>query len=149
MSRDRLKDYKYFDEYIDYQNKRIEKFQNVANQIGDSEIQKKQRCLSVIANFKKDLVCAHYSKGTAKADIEKLVKDYLNHIKQIKMESYADYIDAIALGILCDVNLEIFAEEMDNDLADDLIALLLGQESVEKPSLNFETVYLPFYNFLS
>ena len=110
---------------------------------------KKQRCLSVIANFKKDLICAHYSKGTAKADIEKLVKDYLNQIKQKKMESYADYIDAIAFGILCDVNLEIFTEEMDNDLTDDLIGLLLGQEIVEKPSLNFETVYLPFYNFLS
>lgn len=150
MVRDKLKDGKYFEDYIICQNKRIDKFKSVAEQLPDSEEDKRSKCQRMIANFQKDLFAAEYSIGTSKAELERVFNEYLNVLNEIKTEEYAEYADAIAIGILLDIDIkELKSIKGNENLNDGFILALTNYPDISKKTLNYADYYQPFFDFLS
>lgn len=150
MLRDRLKDDKYFENYIVYQNKRIDKFKDTADKIPEADKEKKHKCLRMIANFQKDLFVAKYSAGASVAELKQIFNVYLDILNQIKTNEYAEYVDVMAIGILLDIDRkEIEDVGKSADLNDGLILTLMNYPDVSKKALDYSDYYQPFFDYLS
>ena len=71
MLRDSIKSEAYFEKYIQDQEKRIRRFQKMAAGLPETETEKIKRCNRVVANFQRDLICAKYSAGASKQELQK------------------------------------------------------------------------------
>ena len=114
MSRDRIKNDKYFEEYIIEQNKRIAKFQLVANQQDD--IEKKTKLYRIVANLQKDLFSAKYS---IEANIEELRRIFNRKFPQkISLLEHFLSIALLAMEVVPTPVEEVESEKAIRDLAD-------------------------------
>ncbi len=147
MSRDKIKDDKYFEDYIIYQNKRIAKFKQALNAISSSDIDKKRTCLGMIAGFQRDLINAKYSIGALKPEMKKVVCEYISIIKEIGVDNYEEYINVISLAILFDLRDEVTEISTKEPLNDRLTDILMAHSSVGK-ELRFKEYYGSFCDYL-
>lgn len=102
MARDALKPAEYFEEYIIYQNTRIQKFTNTLNQLSDKAKTQRMQCCSYLANFYKDKLSAMYSYGNTKAELLSVFNSYMEYACNFSISSYSDLADILALMILFD-----------------------------------------------
>lgn len=142
-----MKNDKYFEDYIIYQNKRIAKFKQALNAISPSDIDKRQTCLGILAGFQRDLINAKYSIGALKPEMKKVVCEYINIIKEIGVNNYEEYINVISLAILFDLMDEVAEISTKEPLNDRLTDILMGKPNVEK-ELRFKEYYGQFCNYL-
>jgi hypothetical protein len=103
MIRDYLKDKAYFEAYIESTNKRIDKFMAIAENLSNSQIEQKKKCLEVVAGLEKNLINALYSAGRDKVETTSVVKEYINNIGKVGVNSYNDYIDILSLAVVFEV----------------------------------------------
>lgn len=147
MSRDRIKNDKYFEEYIIEQNKRIAKFQLVANQQGD--IEKKNKLYRIVANLQKDLFSAKYSIGANIEELRRIFDDYLESLNNTSILDYGELVDIISIGILLDTDIKNTINKCDLSLKKDgLVEALLNDGKIGTMPLLFEEYYSPFYKYL-
>lgn len=147
MSRDRIKNDKYFEEYIIEQNKRIAKFQLVANQQDD--IEKKTKLYRIVANLQKDLFSAKYSIGANIEELRRIFDDYLESLKKTSVSDYGELVDLISIGILLDTDINNTINKCDLSLKKDgLVEALLNDGKIGSMPLLFEDYYSPFYMYL-
>lgn len=147
MSRDRIKNDKYFEEYIIEQNKRIAKFQLVANQQGD--VEKKNKLYRIVANLQKDLFSAKYSIGANIEELRRIFDDYLESLKNTSILDYGELVDIISIGILLDTDIKNTINKCDLSLKKDgLVEALLNDGKIGTMPLLFEEYYSPFYKYL-
>lgn len=147
MIRDQRRDEKYFDDYISYQNERIEKFMEL--QKGLTNPDGKMQCARTIANLKKDLLSAEYSRGASKEKLKEIYESYLSIFDGNKMEEYAESVDALSLAILLDVDLKYLKNMLQNNLLDGLIETLLSYPVINVDKLKYPEYYQPFFDYLS
>lgn len=152
MIRAQFFDDKYFNEYIDDQNKRIEKFVSVQNSSLCNE--KKAEISGWIAKLYKDLISAEYSCGYSKKKITGTFNKYIENVVQSKISSYNEYADILALSIIFTVSettkgIIIEATEYDDDLTNMMKEYLqTGKFHDSNESLNYPQQYEIFRHFL-
>lgn len=147
MSRDKIKNDKYFEEYIIEQNKRIAKFQLVAEQQDD--IEKKSKLYRIIANLQKDLFSSKYSIGANIDELRSIFKNYLDSLMKTSISDYGELVDLISIGILLGVDINNIINKCDSALKKDgLVETLLNGGKISITPLLFEDYYLPFYTYL-
>jgi hypothetical protein len=107
MIRDKIKDAKYFLEYIAQQNNRIENFQN---KLDKNEVNS-ERIFSIrykIDALKFEVLIARFSSGVSFKDLK---LDYIERVKAMpefwSSDNYNDMLRMLSLGILFDVEDEI------------------------------------------
>lgn len=150
MLRDRLRDENYFENYIIYQNKRIDKFKEILNKLSERDKEKRNNCLRMIANFQKDLFTAKYSMGASGEELKQLFNVYLDTLMEIKTNEYAEYVDAIAIARLLNIDMtKIEKIRETDDLSDGLTATLMKYPDVSKEVLRYPNYYQPFYDYIS
>ncbi len=149
MMRDKRKSNEYFEDYINYQNDRIAKFKSIADSLSGMEKNKREKCLRMIANFLKDLFAAKYSAGVSKTELRKIFDEYLEILKEIKTEEYAEYVDAIAIAFLLNVNAKDLHGIVENDkLNDGLVTTLIHYPDTSEKALQYPDYYQQFYDFI-
>ena len=155
--RDRLKDKDYFSNYLAYQNKRIDKFE----QIVQKTIVEKGRDFAgvktgqiVLLNFYLDKVSALYSYGVSLQEIRMLyssiVKCFVNTWN--KDGSYSVLLKVLSLAVLLEVSKkdchEVLTHIQCEKVTDDLISLMENKLNSDIPrTFDKEPEYSP-YNFL-
>lgn len=118
MIRDFLKDEKYFDEFLRYENERIEKFNTaintVINQRG-TEDEGVQRTYISISGFYFNKLRAMYSYGCSLEEIKALLPEAIDVMeKSWKPESgYVQMVWMLSIGIMLDMNDDQF-EKLNN-----------------------------------
>jgi hypothetical protein len=102
MSRDKLKDQSYFENYISSTKKRIDKFMMTAEKLDTSQTEQKKKCLEVVAGLERNLINALYSAGREKKEVEGVVKEYIDIVNNNKVgiNSYNDYVDILSLSVI-------------------------------------------------
>ncbi|MCC8051410.1 MAG: DUF1910 domain-containing protein [Clostridiales bacterium] len=152
MHRDTIKDAKYFDDYIDCQKKRIEKFAAVSEALDSSETKKVAQCNRYLANYYKDMISAEYSAGEPKDSIKKTYDDYISCVKACGVCDYAEFIDMLSLAVLFQVDYETVKELVRVEWSDSLTEILceyLGKErdQATESKLLYTDYYTPFYQY--
>lgn len=136
--RDSIKDAEYFNEYLNYQNKRIQLFIDRANSIQDKS--KKAALYSNISVFLKDKFYASYSYGVSFSELMSIYLDWLSAAEKASDICYSDLIDIASLCVLFEPkeNSSYRVEKLINNSKekDDLLNLLCSQ-------LNEQTLKLP------
>ena len=99
MNREFYKDDRYFEDYIICQNKRIEKFTDTLNKLGEGDSTKTAQCQRYLANFNRDLMSAKYSIGASRQEVQKLYMKYLEAVKNSSVADYAEMVDILSLAI--------------------------------------------------
>jgi len=129
MSRELYKDDKYFEDFIIYQNKRIEKFRDVLKNLGDKDVSKVKQCQRYLADFYRDLMSAKYSIGASKQEVQRYYLKYSDAVAHCAVSSYAEMVDLLSLAILFDISaddMKFILEYVEyND--DDLVCVLKGK----------------------
>jgi hypothetical protein len=103
MKRDKIKDVEYFEEYLKYQNERIEKFTTSALQaeksrgLSDSST---QRAYGFVIGFVRDKIYASYSKGNPVEEIRSVYLQFVDICKKSTSLSYNHLIVLVSLAIL-------------------------------------------------
>ncbi len=101
MHKDKYKSPEYFKEYIDVQNKRIDKFKQVLSECGESDRQKLSR---VISNLQIDLISAQISSNEDEEIILSSFRDYAYHLNIAGLSSYSEYVDFLSLQVILGVD---------------------------------------------
>lgn len=150
MLRDSRKDDRYFEDYIIYQNKRIQKFRKIIETITEEDLDKRKKCLRMIANFQKDLFSAKYSIGADKKELRRIFDEYIVILNEIKTDEYAEYIDALAIGILLDWDInKIKNVAVDDKIKDGLVKAIVNHGNIKgDKNLNFANYYQIFFYYL-
>ena len=129
MSREFYKDDRYFEDYIICQNKRIEKFTDTLNKLGEGDSTKTAQCQRYLANFYRDLLSAKYSIGASSQEVQKFYMKYLEAVKYSTVADYAEMVDILSLAILLDVSIENIECVLKNTAFDaDALNILSGQK---------------------
>ena len=156
MSRELYKDDRYFEDFIIYQNKRIEKFEDTLTKLGEGDSSKVKQCQRILANFYKDLLSAKYSVGAVKQEVQRIYFQYLKALKQCSISDYAEMVDILSLAILFDTAADDirFALENTEYASDALVSVLKSKLSGEKPALEngqllFPEQYEIFYQYIT
>lgn len=156
MSRELYKDDRYFEDFIIYQNKRIEKFEDTLTKLGEGDSSKVKQCQRILANFYKDLLSAKYSVGAVKQEVQRIYFQYLKAFKQCSISDYAEMVDILSLAILFDTAADDirFALENTEYASDALVSVLKSKLSGEKPALEngqllFPEQYEIFYQYIT
>ena len=102
--RDTIKNRAYFEEYLEVNEKRMERFQNQLQDLPVENIPGRQGCAAFIASLCRSRICALYSSGSDMNAIRDLCPQYVKYLAQAvkPQEGYFDVIDAISLGVLLD-----------------------------------------------
>ena len=95
--RDKRKDEKYFREYLDYQNARIEK---KTAKLAESEGEKRQRVLISLTGYEIDLIKAEYSFGASKGSLKALLRDAVKISSENNKPTYDDILVLLSLAIM-------------------------------------------------
>lgn len=153
MLRDNLKSEEYFEKYIEFQKKRIEKFKDVLEKTDKKDELKIKQCSGYLANFYRDLCIAEYSYGESKAELRKTFAEYAKALRTAGAESYAEYVDSISLGILLECTEEIrwLAQNkaFDDGFVLGLKACLKWEVSPgQEAELKYPDYYKAFYDYL-
>lgn len=156
MSRELYKDDRYFEDFIIYQNKRINKFEGTLTKLGEGDASKVKQCQRILANFYKELISAKYSIGAAKQEVQQIYFQYLKALKQCSISDYAEMVDTLSLAILLDTAADAIGFVLENtDYASDaLIDVLKSKISgdkkiLEKGQLLFPEQYEMFYRYIT
>lgn len=96
--RDTIKDAEYFNEYLNYQNKRIQLFIDRANSIQDKA--KNAALYSNISVFLKDKFYASYSYGVSTLELIPIYLEWLSAVEKSSDVCYSDLIDLASLCVL-------------------------------------------------
>ncbi len=152
MLRDSIKSEAYFKKYIQDQEKRIGRFQEMAAGLPETETEKIKRCKRVAANFQRDLIYAEYSAGASKQELQEIYREYLGLLAYIGIADYAEYIDVLSMAIILDCPLEssILDECESSDGLTNLLAGYIrnGKVGQEDGSLLYEDYYKIFQEYL-
>ena len=155
MSREFYKDDRYFEDYIMCQNKRIEKFTDTLNKLGEGDSTKTAQCQRYLANFNRDLMSAKYSIGASRQEVQKLYMKYLEAVKNSSVADYAEMVDILSLAILLDVSIENIECVLKNTAfdADALVSVLKNiiqkkDLATESDDLLFSEIYGVFYQYI-
>lgn len=148
MIRDTRKNDIYFEKYIAYQNDRIKKFTNALKNMPDKAGVK--RCSRMLSDFIRDLFSAKYSIGASKDELKGIFKQYLSVVNECKIQEYSEYINAVAIAILLDVDLadvrKIAGKEIEMD---DLLNKLFNFPSGKDKILKYPDYYQIFLDYLT
>ncbi len=151
MLRDKIKDLEYFNEYIEYEDSRIQKFKNLLVQIG---VNKKKTCVLYITSSLQNKMYAQYSRGDSKDEIRKTFEEYISFISLIEINSYEDYINVLSWMILFDYGINELKKIKKISTIEDPITKMFEQyiqSKTLKPingSVLFEKEYKIFYEYL-
>ena len=145
MLRDKLKDKKYFDEYLSFQENRIKVMKDKSEEL-DYDNSRKNICLSFLSKYYKDYINALYSYGKSYTELRPVFLEYIDILSKVRVSSYSDYIDAISMSIIFDTNLSDIKIAEDY-LNDKMIKMLLKEESDEYVIL-YPEKYKVFANYL-
>lgn len=142
--RAQYKDKEYFDEYIDSQKKRIEKFMDKSDK---SDTRSK-----ILDGLYLNLISAEYSDGYSKKEISGTVKDLFKNVDDVS--SYNDMIDHLSLAILFDIDKKNMSGLISNKKYDDLLVIELKKYIDKKydntsSSLKYAKQYQTFYDMLT
>ncbi len=154
MLRDSIKSEAYFEKYIQDQEKRIRRFQKMAAGLPETETEKIKRCNRVVANFQRDLICAKYSAGASKQELQKAYRKYLGFLACAGAADYAEYIDVLSMAIVLDVSLDDSMGILEEcEFSDGLTGLLAGyirnrKIGQEGEPLLYEDYYKIFQEYL-
>lgn len=140
MVRDSIKDKKYFEEFIDYQNTRIKKFTDILNTLktNKSDENKVIQCTIILAIFIKDKIVAMYSYGYSKDDIKTEFDKYIEYLLVTGIASYNEMVDFLSLAILLDCTAEQVEKFMSIKQFDDSLVLMLKNYLMEKKIVKFD-----------
>lgn len=131
--RDTIKNRAYFEEYLEVNEKRIERFQNQLQDLPVENIPGRQGCAAFIASLCRSRICALYSSGSDMNAIRDLCPQYVKYLAQAvkPQEGYFDVIDAVSLCTLleaweCLPDLKTILQQtnMRNKLTDSLLFTL-------------------------
>ena len=131
--RDTIKNRAYFEEYLEVNEKRMERFQNQLQDLPVENIPGRQGCAAFIASLCRSRICALYSSGSDMNAIRDLCPQYVKYLAQAvkPQEGYFDVIDAVSLCTLleaweCLPNLKTILRQtnMRNKLTDSLLFTL-------------------------
>lgn len=125
MSRDPLKNDEYFDKFLSYENERISKFSKVLNELPLDDSDRLKQCEKYLSTFCKNKLCALYSRGYPKDSIRVAFTDYIRHVQQSSIDSYADMVDILSLAILLDANKADLYHILETPSFDDVLVLIL------------------------
>ena len=100
--RDTIKNRAYFEEYLEVNEKRMERFQNQLQDLPVENIPGRQGCAAFIASLCRSRICALYSSGSDMNAIRDLCPQYVKYLAQAvkPQEGYFDVIDAVSLCTL-------------------------------------------------
>lgn len=105
MIRDRIKDAKYFEEYIAYQADRIfGKKEKLAACMDDDA--KADRIRLSLLHYQLDMIFAKFSNGEGKREIEKVLEESLNTAAAMAKVDYESLMNLLSIAILYDVKKE-------------------------------------------
>lgn len=155
MSREFYKDDRYFEDYIICQNKRIEKFTDTLNKLGEGDSAKAAQCQRYLANFYRDLMSAKYSIGASRQEVQKFYMKYLEAVRNSAIADYAEMVNMLSLAILLDASIENIEYVLKNTTydADALVSVLKNilqknDLSTNSDDLLFPEIYEVFYQYI-
>ncbi len=102
MSRDARKNTDYFNKYLEYQNKRIQQFQEKVSALNDDSQTRKLNIY--LSSFLRDKFYASYSNGVGIDELKSIYMDWLSAIEKSNTVLYSDLIDLTSLFILLEPN---------------------------------------------
>ena len=156
MSRELYKDDRYFEDFIIYQNKRIEKFEDTLTKLREGDSSRAKQCQRILANFYKDLIAAKYSIGASKQEVQRIYFQYLKEIELCSISDYAEMVDILSLAILFDTAAEDIGFVLENsDYASDALIQVLktrisgDKQILENGQLFFPEQYEMFYQYIT
>ncbi len=151
MLRDTIKDINYFNSYINYENNRKEKFQEMLDKL---PTEKRETCIIYIASALRNKLIAQYSRGDSKADIRATFAEYMDFISETTIDSYEEYTTILSWIILLDYgrNQLKFLKKVPS-VEDGLTQVLESyiNDSVliaNTDSLIFSDEYKPFFDYV-
>lgn len=153
MSREIFQSDNYFEEYIEEQNERIEKFKNVLNDISRRDIQKIAQCERILANLYKDLFSASYSLGVSKDKLMEIFKLYIDSVLNSSISDYTEMVDILSLSIILDIDKGKIEPVLKNGDYDDGLVLslksyIIGDYHLSDKKLLYTDYYSVFYLYL-
>lgn len=155
MSRECYKDDRYFEEYIIFQNKRIERFTETLRSLQGKDAARVAQCERYLANFYRDLIAAKYSVGASKQEVGRCVRMYLEALKNCAIADYAELADVLSFAVLFELSVSdvCFVMEYTAYDSDALVCALKNhvESSValaETDALLFPKDYGVFYHYI-
>lgn len=156
MRRECYKDDRYFEDYIICQNKRIEKFTDTLNKLGEGDFSKVTQCHRYLANFYRDLLTAKYSIGASRQEVQKFYMKYLESVRNSTVANYAEMVDILSLAVLFDVSTENIGDVLENTEYDEDALVCALKSMLQKRELDtgsshllFEEIYGVFYQYIT
>lgn len=156
MRRECYKDDKYFEDYIICQNKRIEKFTDTLNKLGEGDFSKVTQCHRYLANFYRDLLTAKYSIGASRQEVQKFYMKYLESVRNSTVANYAEMVDILSLAVLFDVSTENIGDVLENTEYDEDALVSALKSMLQKRELDtgsshllFAEIYGVFYQYIT
>lgn len=156
MVRDIYKDEQYFINYLSYQKKRIQKFEDVLKQLSESEVDKIAKCERFLVDFYKDTFTASYSAGMTFEDTKQYFVQYLNALEKCGVSSYTELVDVLSLMILFEMR-EIDLKKLringryEDPLVKELENYIKNSENLDEVNsgeLRYPEYYNSFYQYL-
>jgi len=154
MVRDIYKDDQYFRNYLDSQEKRIEKFTGVLAQLSEKDIiAKRERYL---ADYYRDALTASYSAGKSRAEVKQCFMLYYGALEKSGISDYVELIDVLSLMILFEIREVDLNKIVINEKYEDALVAILESyiDKSEEPletkigDLLYPEFYAPFYQYL-
>lgn len=154
MSREKYKNDKYFEEYIEYEKSRVLKFTKVLESLKNSDVFKVKQCERYIATFEKNIFTALYSYGAKREELKEEFFKYLEAVENCGISDYSEMIDALSLSILVDVPADKLQGILENQLFEDSLSrglkeyIQTGKMTISNDNLKFENHYKVFWRYL-
>ena len=145
MLRDKMKNEEYFEKYLFHQFERISAMKERVTEFSDVK-SKKSICLGFLANYYRDYINALYSAGKSYDEVKKAFKEYVSVLSQIKITSYSDYINVVAMSVLFDISISDM-KLVEEYMKDKLVNLLLNEKS-DNIDLLYPNEYKIFSDYL-
>lgn len=105
MLRDKRKTAEYFENYLAYQDTRIEEFSNILYDLGkkhNADAIRISKASEMILNFVMDKFTAQYSYGSSLEELRKTFSQYLSYAESAGNLSYSEVVNALSIAILLD-----------------------------------------------
>lgn len=154
MFRDKRKTVEYFENYLAYQDTRIEKFSDVLNTLkmqDNVDTGQISQASGMIFNFLMDKFTAQYSYGSSLEELKNTFSQCLDYTKSLRLLSYSEIVNLLSISILLDEK-DIDSIRSSYQEQDDLIETLFtyiekGQIEIQhKQGLEFPSIDGVFFN---
>lgn len=130
----------YFQNYIETQRSRIEKFKQILVGCAESE---KAKLYRNISGRLKDLISAQFSNNDELSAIKNSFEEYAECLNQVGFSSYSEYIDFLSLQLI--LGIEDVSIDAPSEFDDDLIKILKASIAKEQPTLTDTLNYPEYY----